>query len=89
MSDHLNELLRTVLRLPREERELLAEALNDSLTFNPLDLAEDPELVAIVTRRLREIDEGLVQSVPWSEAREVIHGRVKPRHTGRTPAGDG
>lgn len=76
-----NELLSRTLELPRQDRALIAEALISSLDENAEDVVDDSEaeLVALIERRVREIREGAVQLVPWSEALKVIRGEDVPR----------
>jgi putative addiction module component (TIGR02574 family) len=68
--DH-TELLKQLLALPPEARAALAGSLIDSLDQ---ELDEDVEAAweLEVARRLRELDEGEVAAIPWSEARRQI-----------------
>ena len=63
-----NEVLKDALELPVEARAALVDSLLDSL-----DTIVDPDAEALwqaeILRRTREIDEGSVQLVPWSELR--------------------
>ena len=63
-----NEVLKDALELPVEARAALVDSLLDSL-----DTTVDPDAEALwqaeILRRTREIDEGSVQLVPWSELR--------------------
>ncbi len=63
-----DEVLKDALELPVEARAALVDSLLDSL-----DSTVDPDAEALwqaeILRRTREIDEGSVQLVPWSELR--------------------
>lgn len=63
-----DEVLKDALELPVEARAALVDSLLDSL-----DTTVDPDAEALwqaeILRRTREIDEGSVQLVPWSELR--------------------
>ena len=66
-----DEVLKEALELPVEARAALVDSLLDSL-----DTAVDTNAEALwqaeILRRTREIDEGLVQLVPWSELRSRL-----------------
>jgi putative addiction module component (TIGR02574 family) len=68
MSRAADEVLKDALELPVEARAALVDSLLDSL-----DTTVDPDAEALwqaeILRRTREIDEGSVQLVPWSELR--------------------
>lgn len=65
------KLLSEALGLPAEARAALAARLIDSL-----DETVDPDAENLwaeeISRRLKEIDEGRVQAIPWSEVRASI-----------------
>jgi putative addiction module component (TIGR02574 family) len=71
MSTDATKLLSEALGLPAEARAALAARLIDSL-----DETVDPDAESLwadeISRRLREIDEGRVQAIPWSEVRASI-----------------
>jgi putative addiction module component (TIGR02574 family) len=71
MSTDAIKLLNEALSLPAEARAALAGKLIDSL-----DETLDPDAERLwaeeITRRLREIDEGRVAPIPWSEVRASI-----------------
>lgn len=71
MNTDTSKLLSEALSLPPEARAALAARLIDSL-----DEAVDPDAEALwaaeIGRRLKEIDEGHVQAIPWSEVRASI-----------------
>lgn len=66
-----DEVLKDALKLPVEARAALVDSLLDSL-----DTAVDPDAEKLwqaeILRRAREIDEGSVQLVPWSELRSQL-----------------
>jgi putative addiction module component (TIGR02574 family) len=76
-----DELLATVLRLPRHERARVAEELLSSL--------EEPEDVVAAAwaeellRRSRAAKEGRVQTIPWEAARERILKELGQRRADR------
>ena len=71
MSRAADEVLRDALELPVEPRAALVDSLLDSL-----DMAVDPDAEKLwqaeILRRAREINEGSVQLVPWSELRSQL-----------------
>jgi putative addiction module component (TIGR02574 family) len=74
MKDQAADLLKEALKLPPEARAALAGSLLDSLDQ---EIDEDAEAAwqTEISRRMRELDSGAVQPVPWSEARRRIVGR--------------
>jgi putative addiction module component (TIGR02574 family) len=68
-----DKLLRDALALPPAVRAALAGALIESLEGQP-DPQAEAEWEAEITRRIRELDQGSVSLVSWSEARRAIHG---------------
>jgi len=70
MSSDLKRLLEDALRLPGSERLRLAERLLATLDGDPdPDAAEAWERE--IARRSHEIEEGLVEPVPWSEVKSA------------------
>ena len=67
------ELIEAALCLPPEARAALAGALIESL-----DQTVDEDAEALwaeeIERRQRELDQGQVQAIPWSQARRAIQG---------------
>lgn len=65
------EVLKDALELPVEARAALVDSLLDSL-----DTAVDPDAEKLwqaeILRRAREIHEGAVQLIPWSELRSQL-----------------
>jgi putative addiction module component (TIGR02574 family) len=66
MSMDATEILNEALGLPAETRAALAARLIESL-----DETIDPDAERLwaeeITRRLKELDEGRAQTIPWSE----------------------
>ena len=74
MKQNIAELLKEALKLPPEARAALAGTLLDSLdetVDRDAELAWEAEIVT----RLKEIDQGKVNLVPWAEARAKIAGQ--------------
>jgi putative addiction module component (TIGR02574 family) len=78
MSDTAARILEDALQLPERERADLAVSLIDSL-----DPSVDSDWEAAwgreIARRTKELDEGSVQTVPWSEVRRKLRGRLDER----------
>ena len=76
MSPETEDVIEQVLQPPREARALIAEKLPESLDFEePFDVSS--EWKEEITRRCREIDEGLVELVPGED---VLQEAAKERH---------
>ncbi len=73
MKQNIAEILREALKLPPEARAALAGTLFDSLD-EMIDTDAESAWEAEIVTRLKEIDEGKVNLVPWSEARARIAG---------------
>ena len=71
MKESINDILKQALRLPPEARAALAGSLLESLD-EPLDRDAESAWEAEVASRIREIDEGKVNLIPWAEARAKI-----------------
>ena len=73
MSRDAAKLLERALKLPPEARAALAGSLIDSL--DP-EIDEDAESAweTEIAERIKELDSGKAQLVPWSEARRRIAG---------------
>src|SRR5690348_12289291 len=56
------------LALPEAERALLVERLHESLSPEPEEITDD-ELFGELERRRAEVEQGLVEPIPWSEVR--------------------
>ncbi len=70
MSSDTEKLLEEALRLPGSERLRLAERLLATFDGEP-----DPDAAEAweeeIARRSRDIEEGLVEPIPWSEVKEA------------------
>jgi putative addiction module component (TIGR02574 family) len=71
MSEATDELLRKALSLEEEDRALLAGALIESL-HGELDAGAEGAWEAEIQRRVRELESGAVETIPWSEVRERL-----------------
>ena len=73
MKDVAAKILDEALRLPAEARAAIADSLLDSL-----DTAVDPDAEDAwhqeIRNRIKNLDSGLTNAVPWSEARKAILG---------------
>jgi putative addiction module component (TIGR02574 family) len=74
MKQNIAEILKEALKLPPEARAALAGTLLDSLD-ETMDRDAESEWEAEIVKRLKEIDEGKVNLIPWVEARAKIAGR--------------
>ena len=74
MKQNIAEILKEALKLPPEARAALAGTLFDSLD-ETIDTDAESAWEAEIAVRLKEIDEGKVNLVPWAEARARIAGR--------------
>jgi len=74
MKQNIAEILKEALKLPPEARAALAGTLLDSLDEN-VDRDAESAWEAEIVMRLKEIDEGKVNLIPWSEARAKIAGQ--------------
>jgi putative addiction module component (TIGR02574 family) len=70
------ELLREALQLPAEARAALASSLLDSLEVETDADAEERWREEIV-HRLREIDAGAVEMIPWDRVRRRLWSRTR------------
>jgi putative addiction module component (TIGR02574 family) len=70
------EILAEALRLPAAARADLADTLLDSLDESVDDDAEQAWLEEIALR-VRELDSGEVQLVPWKQFREQLRSRSR------------
>jgi putative addiction module component (TIGR02574 family) len=69
-------LLQEAMQLSSDERELLAIELFATLEKEPgYDEAWETE----IERRIKEVDDGTVETIPWSEVRKRMSERVRGR----------
>lgn len=74
MKQSIVEILKEALKLPLEARAALAGTLLDSLD-ETVDRDAESAWEAEIVMRLKEIDEGKVNLIPWAEARARIAGQ--------------
>lgn len=74
MKQNIAEILKEALKLPPEARAALAGTLLDSLD-ETVDRDVESAWEAEIIMRLKEIDEGKVNLIPWAEARARIAGQ--------------
>lgn len=74
MKQNIVEILKEALKLPPEARAALAGTLLDSLD-ETVDRDAESVWEAEIVMRLKEIDEGKVNLIPWAEARARIAGQ--------------
>jgi putative addiction module component (TIGR02574 family) len=74
MKQNIADILKEALKLPPEARAALAGTLLDSLD-DTVDQDAETAWEAEIVMRLKEIDEGKVNMVPWAEARARIVGQ--------------
>jgi putative addiction module component (TIGR02574 family) len=74
MKQSIAKILKDALKLPSEARAALAGTLLDSLN-ETVDSDAESAWEAEIVMRLREINEGKVDLIPWAEARARIAGQ--------------
>lgn len=74
MKENVREILKKALDLPPEARAAIAGALLDSLD-QTVDRDAESAWEAEVLLRLKEMNEGSVELVPWAVARDRIAGK--------------
>jgi putative addiction module component (TIGR02574 family) len=74
MKQKIADILKEALKLPPEARAALAGTLLDSLD-DIVDQDAETAWEAEILMRLKEIDEGKVNMVPWAEARARFVGQ--------------
>ena len=74
MKENIADILKEALKLPPEARAALAGTLYDSLD-DTVDQDAESSWEAKILLRLKEIDEGKVKLMPWSEAKTKISGQ--------------
>jgi putative addiction module component (TIGR02574 family) len=74
MKQDIAGILKEALKLPAEARAALAGTLFDSLDES-IDQDAESAWEAEIALRLKEIDEGKVELIPWAEARSKITGK--------------
>lgn len=75
MERRLEQLYKEALELPEADRGELA-----GLLIRSLDPPPEPDVEAawdeVIERRVREIDEGTVQTIPWEQVRAEMNARI-------------
>jgi putative addiction module component (TIGR02574 family) len=75
MGRTFEQLYREALQLPESDRAELA-----GLLIRSLDPEPEPDVEAawdeVIERRVREIDEGTVQTIPWEQVRAEMNARI-------------
>jgi putative addiction module component (TIGR02574 family) len=66
------EILEAALALEPAERARLAKQILDSLE-GPVEV--EPELAEDIQRRIREIESGAVEAIPWAQVKARIASR--------------
>ena len=74
MKQNIAEILKEALKLPPEARAALAGTLLDSLD-ETVDRDAESAWEAEIVMRLKEIDEGKINLIPWAKARARITGQ--------------
>jgi putative addiction module component (TIGR02574 family) len=74
MKQNIAEILKEALKLPPEARAALAGTLLDSLD-ETVDKDAESAWETEIVMRLKEIDEGKVNLIPWAEAKARIAGQ--------------
>ena len=73
MKYDISDILKEALKLPLEARAAIAGTLIDSLD-ETIDQDAESAWETEILSRLKEIDEGEVQLIPWTKARRQITG---------------
>jgi putative addiction module component (TIGR02574 family) len=82
MSGEATNLLQQALNLPPDERYEFAQRLLDSLDSEDL-LPDDPAVRAELERRLKSVEDGTAELIPWEQARENIRAELDRRRAAR------
>ena len=78
MGRKLNELFREASQLTERERAELAALLLESLEGEP-DEDVEAAWVEEIERRVRQIDSGEVQTIPWEQVRAELYARLNDK----------
>jgi putative addiction module component (TIGR02574 family) len=77
MSPTFDEVLQSARSLPNSERANLIDELIE--TLEPEDAAPiEDAWISEIARRSRELDDGLVQPIPWEEVKRLARQRIWP-----------
>ena len=72
------ELLKDALSLPPEGRAALADSLLESLD-QEIDADAEQAWLEEIQKRLREIENGAVELLPWEEAERRLWAKLPPK----------
>lgn len=75
MTASTQKILDEALNLPKEEREILVQALAESLDLSPAELS--PEWQREISDRIAQIERGDVKTVPWAEVQARVDSALK------------
>jgi putative addiction module component (TIGR02574 family) len=78
MAQTLDKLFDKALSLEPQDRLLLAQLLIGSVQGPPGGRTEE-EWTAEVERRIRDVDEGRVETIPWDIVREELRALIEGR----------
>jgi len=78
MTRDLAKLLREASELPEADRAELAGRLLETLHGEP-DEDVEAAWAEEIERRVRQIDDGEVKTVPWEEVRTKLHARLSEK----------
>ena len=75
MSRESSDLLQRALSMTEEERASLAASLLDSLDATS-DVDVESAWQQEIARRIKEIDAGVVETIPWAEVRRRVASKL-------------
>lgn len=79
MGRTLQELFREASELPENDRAELAGRLLESLE-GPAEPDVEAAWAEEIERRIRQIDSGEVQTIPWEQVRAELFARSREKH---------
>lgn len=79
MSGAAKEIIEAALKLDPHERELIADALWDSLEHGDDEASVEKAWDEEVARRAKELDEGRAELVDWDDVKARIANRLGER----------
>ncbi|MEP6655524.1 MAG: addiction module protein [Myxococcales bacterium] len=79
MSAAAKEIIEAALKLDPQERELIADALWDSLEHGDDEVSVEKAWDDEVARRAKELDEGRAELVDWDDVKAKIAHRLGER----------
>ena len=81
MSTDAENIYQAALKLPDDERFMLANRLLESVE-GERDADYEEAWAAEIARRIEEIDNGTAKMIPWEDVKRMIH---EVRHGGANP----